>query len=709
MPPNNPTATVNLNRSRFAENPQGLHGIGIVIGYTAGGHRNTIHQLVSDESLKQFKGGEGAEHAAEIGAEAGYPVYLLPIEGTRQSAGSVTKTPASAGVPYTVYGSVLLNGADLDGDVLFQGLRAGVTLTVVSGVTLGFAFSGVDGNDVTLTVTGTTTGAQLETAYLASADAQTRMSTIFYGDKDSVVGQTLAKTAFDLGRVTYTPLAPGYELKHGLSANTTTTAAFGTAPNDKQLTLSVGKNADGQPIGTPAGAISVLAPITNNKIDVDVQAPGSGTLGLLPSFVPLQFGSTGAMTVSGTGTDAYDVLIQATRSASVGSGSAAFIWSADGGITWSSEVVIPSSGVVFLRDASIDTGLLLTFTGTLELGDIWSFSVAKPVVAFADILSALDIIEADTTVAAGFITSPTSINRTQAAQIEAWLLKVRQRKWLRGFFNTRDGGAQETIQAFEASIETDFLGFTSDKGALRMLAGYYSHFPSPLTGRRFRRPLVMNYTGRRCRMAVHQDPMERATDAGGGPLSRIRFAKDPVTGAVIDPGIYYNAYPSGRLPAQRFICARTYDSPSDVGKFYINTSPTMSDPSDRGYSRVPYGDYIFECARVAQVPLNDTLGKTYASIPEEESALIPAGALDAAAAQGIDNKVNEPLEKYMFSVKTDGNPSGSPNPSGERPYKTRRDYNYASGNPPTVRGSISVYLRAINEQVVVDLTPVLPG
>ena len=704
--PNNPSVTVNLRKSRSRVNPQGFHAMGCVMGYSKLGTRKQIYTLRSDADLVQFGNGEGIEMLAEICTESGYPQRFMPIAGTGQNAGTVTKTPASAGVPFTIYGSARLDGADVDGDTLWQGKQPGVSFAAQAGGALLFTFSGTGNKDVTLAVPAATPADDIETYYNGgTADAVSARALVSfkkYGTGNSVSNQTLARVYFDNGAITFTPLGSGYEVRQQFGAGATNGGTFG----GQQLTVTPTTNGDSQPTSTASALVSAMAANLANKITAVAGGSGAGAPGELASFQALQFGSTAALSISGTGTDDHSFVLTVTRGGAIGGTGLAFTWSADGGVITSAEVAIPTSGIVELKDSVLDTGLTATFTGTLEVGDVWTFSVAKPVVAVADLLDGIDVIDADNANVLGWVSSPTVINRTQAALILAKLLAMRQRKWIRGYFNVRDFNTGETRAQFEAAMSNDFLGFVAERGALSIAAGHYSHL-SDYTGRRFRRPAVMEWLARRCAMAVHQDPMEKADDTGGGSLSRIRYAVD-ANGVVIDPGIFYDAYPNGALPSQRFICLRTW--PGEVGRFYVNESPTMADPSDLGYSQVPYVDFVWELARLAQQKLALTVGKTYASIAEpEDNGNAPAGALDVTDAQGIDDLVNQDLDAFAFSAKTDGKPSASPMPVGERLYKTRRDYSYSGMNPPTVKGTIQPYLRAINKQVVVDVTPVLAG
>lgn len=805
--PNNPQVTVNLRKTKLKANPQGYHARGVVVGYTQLGTRNQIFTLRSDGDLAQFGNGEGVEQAAELGDQAGYPLYLVPVDGTGQTPATPAKAPATLGIPKTLYGtllaygSALFLGADHNGDILYRALVSGATIRHVVAGTSTPRSIGVVGSAVTVNVAtdgaGAVANTETATSILASvlADSAANLlvtGSIAGGGTGASLVAAVAASTLNNGAIDYQALAPNVTVTHvlpttagqslsvppvvngniivNLATNAdkepTSTAAqvvaailaqvtaaalvtptaggsgaglagalanaqlddgavIFTAITDAATTVAhvvsgsntalsvppvsgghvivnVGTDSAGFPVSTAAAIAAAVMAVPTAAALVTATAGGAGTgKAGAKTQTALQYGSTGALTVAGTSHDQHTIGVRITRPGTVGAAGLAFVWTADNWVTESSDVLIPSTGAVALKDSKLDTGLTITFTGVLDKNDAWLFVADKPLVAFADIQAAIDVIKAATSYKLGFITSPTVLSRTQTQQIDQALQAegVRNVMWLRFYGNVRDYNTGETIPQWEAAIGNDFLGFFSANGLVRMCAGFFSHL-STYSGRNYRRPAVFQEVARRCSLAVHQDAMEKAL----GGLLNIRYAV-AADGTVIDPGIYYDCFPSGALQSQRFICLRSW--PGEPGQFYINTSPTMSDPSDQGYSRVEYSDVVFEASRICQGPLDDTVGKTYRDIPEPESDLIPAGALDPADAQIIDDDVNEAVEAFLYGIKTDGNTSASPMPVGQRPYATRRDYAYANENPRTVRGALSIRLRGVNEQVVVDVTPSL--
>ncbi len=107
-------------------------------------------------------------------------------------------------------GKMLLQGADPDGDVVMQSLQQGVALIVQSGASAGYAVApgAVQGQqDVTLTVTPATTGAQL--AALARGGAAGLLATpVALGAGTSVCGQALPRTPLPIDPWSLTTTIP---------------------------------------------------------------------------------------------------------------------------------------------------------------------------------------------------------------------------------------------------------------------------------------------------------------------------------------------------------------------------------------------------------------------------------------------------------------------------------------------------------------------
>jgi hypothetical protein len=104
---------------------------------------------------------------------------------------------------------------------------------------------------------------------------------------------------------------------------------------------------------------------------------------------------TGAavLTVSGAPKDSYQVEVRVTRAATgLAAAAAAFVFSVDGGDTFSPEIAVPANGVY----AVPNTGLTLTFSdGSFVKNDEYTFSCAAPSYTTTDLSTTIDALLAD--------------------------------------------------------------------------------------------------------------------------------------------------------------------------------------------------------------------------------------------------------------------------------------------------------------------------
>jgi hypothetical protein len=102
---------------------------------------------------------------------------------------------------------------------------------------------------------------------------------------------------------------------------------------------------------------------------------------------------TSALAVSGAPKDSYEVEVRVTRKATgLAAAAAAFVFSVDGGDTFSPEIAVPVSGVYALPN----TGLTITFAdGTFVKDDDYSFDCAAPSYTTTDLATTIDALLAD--------------------------------------------------------------------------------------------------------------------------------------------------------------------------------------------------------------------------------------------------------------------------------------------------------------------------
>ena len=702
-----PNVTINLRSSSNRVNPQDLSAIGCVFGYSSAGTRNQVATLGNLAACSAYGFGEGIEHAAEIGVQAGWPVYFCPVEGTQQAPSAVTKTPISAGVATLLYGSALAPGAAPPaGGLLYVAKTAGVSVVQVAGGANGVVVTGSVGAQViTITFSGATTNGAIAT--LVNADVTANLLVTASAVGGSGLPAVLASTSLDNGALTATALSAGVTIAivyAGSGTALSIPAVVGSA-----VIINGATDANGLPASTATDIAAYLAAnggagATAARLLLTLTAGGTGLgLAAAKATTALQFGSTGAATVAGTGTDAYTFKVRVLSSGTIGGSPAPAIeWSPDNGNTYSSRRLVPGTGIVALADNLLTTGITITFTGALEEGDVFTFAVAKPVVASADLLAALDAVIADTSRDFGFVATPTSCSRSLAAQINAKIQAVKTTRGLRCFLNTRgiaEGVPGETRAQWINALIADFDGFESVSGPLWVVAGRFSHISS-YTGRTYTlgRPGVFQAAARRASSCLHASLGEVAL----GALLNINFARDATTGVVTDPGIDHDELTLPGLNERRFITLRTFGE-FGSGSFYITRFPTMAGENDPSYKLGMKVNLALEIARVVRPILVRQIQSGVTTIPVAESALIPAGAISAADANSIGGICSKAVAALLFKTKSDGKPSASPNPPGVPLCRILRTNNVEADE--TLYAQVKFKPLNYPNFIVVDITP----
>lgn len=369
--------------------PESPAQVGLVVGPTQLG---TVNQIVRDESINtvisEFGGGPGSEYAAQALNEPGHGVVYqiktpTSVAGT---VGSVTKTPGAAlGTAVNAFGAILVPGADANGDVLFIGKQAGAELSITVGMATNTVVVGLN---VALTVTAATTGTQLAALITGVPAALALWSAAAQGTGASVCGQALVATSETGGRIVLNALTTGISYENVVT---------GPHPHARVVSLVGGNtihvepdtNAAGEPTTTAVvlqSDLVTLAAANPGKFTSSLAGSGSGLAGP-KATTALPFGSTGAMTVSGTPNDAYDVTIRLVAAGALGSATFQVSLGKAGTIPLydSNVYLIPVGGSVAIPG----TGLTLTFTGIFDSDDLFSFATTAPTSTLGDVSSAL--------------------------------------------------------------------------------------------------------------------------------------------------------------------------------------------------------------------------------------------------------------------------------------------------------------------------------
>lgn len=387
--PSVPSSNLQAVNNLSGNVPESPAQSGLVIGPTQLG---TALQIIRADSIStvvsEFGGGPGSEYAGTALAETGHGILhqIKTATSNAGTVGAVTKTVGAVlGADVSAFGAILVPGADFNGDVLFIGKQAGAELEIVTGMATATLVTGLH---VKLTVTAATTGTQLAALITGVPAALALFSATAQGTGASVCGQTLATTSETAGRIVLNALTTGMSYENIIT---------GPHPHARVVTLVGGTtihvepdtNANGEPTTTTIVLQSDLVTLAANnpgKFTSTLAGSGSGLAGPKVNTA-LPFGSTGTMTVSGSPYDAYDVSIQIVTGGALGTATfRVSLGNVNGVPLFDGNVyLIPAGGSVVLPQ----TGLTLTFAGTFDADDLFSFATTAPTSTLADVSAAM--------------------------------------------------------------------------------------------------------------------------------------------------------------------------------------------------------------------------------------------------------------------------------------------------------------------------------
>lgn len=782
----NPGVSISLSAEGGSQAVQSIANRIHVIGPCSTGPVNTpvAKNRLSDFAVNGY--GPGVSLAAETMAAAlantkenGLPVYFTrSLTSTPSTLGTVTKAPQTQGTAVSGFGQIKLAGADANGDLYWQAVQAGVSLTVQLG---GALANTIVNKAVTLTIPAATTANAVK-AYWDGVPALLALATIDpQGTGASNAGTVLATTQFDAGLLTFTGLDNLYSVEVLVAGNNTPLShSFGGVGN-RTLTINLATDATGESTSTAAAVLAQLGTDTIGKISVT--SGGTGLAGPL-ALTALPFGSSAALTSSGTPTDRYLVQILCVRSGALGASGvkfavdelnpeartvfgtgnssmwfiakraglsvklvqqtgasqplthtfasglltinlgtsggsapnttaatlrtylanypqivAAYRWNyevgdgsgvmaaadqvalAEPSLVWSSEKLVPASGIVAVSDSRLDTGITVTFTGTLEANDLWVGESTLPMSSTADMLTALDAVLADSVNRAATVVFASSFDRPGALLLDTEIQAALQTRQMSAFFTVRgigEGVSNETHDEWQSDTTLDWIGFVSDKGALSAAAGEYLH-TDPRTLRAMRRYWLFAVCGRKAAAPYHQSLGKRAAETASGSISRC-------------VGLFHDEALTPGLGDQRFITATTMIQ--RPGQKFITESPTMADPNDEGFTLQEYRSNLLVGVRICFDAAPELLLASYPTIKEADETGAPVGALTIPAALDIESFFGAQVLGEWLRLKSDGNPSIGPFPDGVKPVEVLRTNNFASDKTVLVKNNCPVPIPA---------------
>lgn len=483
----------------------------------------------------------------------------------------------------------------------------------------------------------TTTAAQAVVAVKASAAAMALLNGgagILYTGAGT--GTLVAAAAAPLVAVNVRQVAPATDTA-GLAVTTPTGAA--------QVSVALATDSHGRDTTTAAGIVTAVAA---NAVAAALLTPAAGGSGAgiagPAAYAALSWGGASTLTLAGTPVDGFYAFgVRIVRGGALGAVPAPTLqWAADG-LNWSTETVIPGTGVVVLGDSLLVSGLTATLTGALVAGEQWYGASTAPETGSSDLQASVTACLADTTHQFGFISTPCAVSRATMVALDALLQAALQTRFIAGLWGSRDigeGVPGETEAQWQAAVIADVQGFYSPKG----LSSYGADpvtVTSPLTRRQYLRAGAYAAAARKASVPMHENLGRRKTGTLHNVVA-IRHDESKVPG----------------FATQRVRSLMTY--PSKPGSFYLWGAPTMADPvADSSYTLTEYVAVALSAARAAHDTAENELNDSLPAVNAAEAGGVPVGALTQQAASDIQSKVETAVSGLIMRVKADGKASAS--------------------------------------------------
>lgn len=500
-----PRVEIELRNAPSVPNPNDTACIAGVIGCASDGPIGVLRSLTKIGDCTEFGNGPGIELAAAILARAGGPVrFMRTATGTAGTLSAGAKYPVLVD-PGLLYGGLLLPGADANGEVFVTALVSGLSIIVVNPGADGSLGHTKAGGLITITLAYamgavTTTATQLATYINASITAY--LVAIAQGTGASLTS-AMSETAIANGDISYLPRQSGVRVRHTAAGNNT---ALSVSVSTKDITVALATDANGTPTSTATAVAAAFALSSAAMLLASPTASGTGAgkAGVW-GYTALTYGSTAALSLSGTPVDAFDGEIECVQGGTVGASPAPTVrWTLDRGAHWSPETPLPSTGVLILQDSTLISGVTATFTGILAADDAWTFTTTAPTATQADLVAAAEAIIDAPAYPVGFVAVAQPVARADAAEIDTAVRALFAGSWSACMVSVRDETATEAPADWRTSVGQDYFGYYSPTGILRVCAGYAPH-ASSLTRRTYHRPLIFLAAPSRAAAPVHMN------------------------------------------------------------------------------------------------------------------------------------------------------------------------------------------------------------
>jgi len=345
--------------------------------------------------------------------------------------------------------------------------------------------------------------------------------------------------------------------------------------------FSVGGGAYGVPVLTSVSAMPV--PGTLTKLTLSAGTYVAGDVYTINTDGTKSLAGTGpaasGITVTSSPLDQYDVIVTVSTAGALGVGQ--FTISQDGGDTVSPAYLIPSGGVFPVPG----TGVVLTFSGSFNLGDTYTFSTVAPSLSTSDVAAAMDIANA----AAVDWSIIHVVGRPTTAANSATLASTVDTK-----LTVAEAGFRYGMGIVECPLDPDVAGSTNtDTAAQTAFAPFASKRVMVCAGDA---ELVSVLPGGRSyrRSGAHQVSARLSAISAGTDAAATKLGPLPFT-----PKIYWDEAAHQTLDLARFTTLRSF--PGQQG-FYI-TNANMMAPTGSDFGKAVLRRVMDAACRVARAAL----------------------------------------------------------------------------------------------------------
>lgn len=620
-----PSVAVTIKDNALGLVPQGTVAAQVLFGVCSAGMVNAVNAWGDPQAMAAALGsGPLVEAAAHVLGVAGGPVITVAVNpSVSGSNGSAWESGPSGAVTSNAVYSYKAAGGSATSSVTHVG--TGLATVVPSGTPLGnyaivvlivtagavatatFKFS-LDGG---VTYSGVLTTAA---TYLPAGTGLTL--TFSSGPGNFVAGDTYSATSVVHGPTgTGTVVPSGTPVATSASSRGSYRVIVQIVLGGAVATATFKYSLDGG-VTYNTGTITTAATVVLTGTGITLTFSGTFTAADFYEFIAVagSAAGTGAVTVSGSPLDAYQVQVKVTTTGTnLAAATGAFQYSLDDGRTFSPVIAIPTGGTYVVPT----TGLTLTFangvgTGdSFVTGDVFQFATIGPGYTTTDLTNAWTAYLASTQRArvAHIVGVPSTATATAtvAATVDTLLTAAATVfVYMRAILD----GADDT----DANFLTAFASFVSAR--IAVCVGF-ADLTSSISGRIFKRSIGWAVAARAAKKPLAED------------LARVRSG--PLQGV---QRLYRDEAKTPNLDSARFTTARTFEG--KIGFYITNGNLMCAVGSD--FTLFQRGEVIDVAAAVGRATLLDFLSDALrvnaatGFIDERDARSIEA---DVAAAENV--------------------------------------------------------------------------